>query len=81
MDIPTFKGENQDPVEWIESFQRACQINRIGEIRMMEIVGSYLKETALTWFNSATIFYWNNANQQLVSFVPMFQQKFYSPFK
>ena len=81
VDIPTFKGGNQDPVEWIESFQRACQTNRIGEIRMMEIVGSYLKGTALTWFNSATIFYWNNANQQLVSFVPMFQQKFCSPFK
>ena len=31
VDIPTFKGGNQDPIEWIEAFQRACQINRINE--------------------------------------------------
>ena len=72
VDIPTFKGGNQDPIEWIEAFQRACQTNRINETRMMEIVGSYLKGTALTWFNSVAVYYWNNPTQRLISFVPIF---------
>ncbi|PKB96661.1 hypothetical protein RhiirA5_385193 [Rhizophagus irregularis] len=31
VDFPVFKGGNQDPVEWIEAFSRACVANRVSE--------------------------------------------------
>jgi hypothetical protein len=33
VDFPEFKGGNQDPVEWLESFERACTANRVPEDR------------------------------------------------
>ncbi|PKC03715.1 hypothetical protein RhiirA5_423366, partial [Rhizophagus irregularis] len=50
-----FKGGNQDPVEWIEAFSRACIANRVSEERAIVLVASYLKGTALTWYNRETI--------------------------
>ncbi|CAI2201309.1 13146_t:CDS:1, partial [Funneliformis geosporum] len=48
VDFPTFKGGNQDPIEWLEGFERACAANRVAEERMLDILPSYLKGTALT---------------------------------
>ncbi|CAG8611233.1 11620_t:CDS:2, partial [Funneliformis caledonium] len=42
------KGRNQDPVEWLEAFERACKANRINTTQMIEIVSSYLTGIALT---------------------------------
>jgi hypothetical protein len=27
VDFPEFRGENQDPIEWLEGFERACNAN------------------------------------------------------
>jgi hypothetical protein len=51
VDFPEFRGGNQDPIEWLEGFERACNANRVHEDRALQLVGSYLKRTALTWFN------------------------------
>ena len=57
VDFPEFKGGNQDPIEWLESFERACETNRILVHRRIILVASYLKGTALTWFNRQIIRY------------------------
>ncbi|EXX60232.1 hypothetical protein RirG_181820 [Rhizophagus irregularis DAOM 197198w] len=51
VDFPVFKGGNQDLVEWIEAFSRACVANRVSEERAIVLVASYLKGTALTWIS------------------------------
>ena len=51
VDFPEFKEGNQDPIEWLEAFERACIANRVPETRRMVLVASYLKGTALTWYN------------------------------
>ena len=55
VDFPEFKGGNQDPIEWLEAFERACRANRVPEVRQIVLVASYLKGTALTWYNQQTI--------------------------
>ncbi|GET03756.1 hypothetical protein RCL_jg815.t1 [Rhizophagus clarus] len=47
VDFPEFKGGNQDPVEWLEAFERACDANKVPENRKVILVTSYLKGTAL----------------------------------
>ena len=61
VDFPEFRGGNQDPIEWLESFERACIANRVSGERRLQLVGSYLKGTALSWFSRQTIHYWNDA--------------------
>jgi hypothetical protein len=29
VDFPEFRRENQDPIEWLEGFERACNANRV----------------------------------------------------
>ena len=29
VDFPEFRGGNQDPIEWLEAFEKACTTNRI----------------------------------------------------
>jgi len=81
VDFPEFKGGNQDPIEWLESFERACETNRIPVPRRIILVASYLKGTALTWFNRQIIRYWDDNNNAHLSFVPLFKEEFCSPFK
>ena len=58
VDFPEFKEANQDPIEWLESFDRACKANSVSMNRRMDIVASYLKGTALTWFNRSGATQW-----------------------
>ena len=51
VDFPEFCEGNQDPIEWLESFDRACSANRVNEAQKLILAGSYLKGTALTWYN------------------------------
>ena len=48
VDFPEFKGGNQDPIEWLEAFERACVANKVPEQRKIVLVASYLRGTALT---------------------------------
>ena len=81
VDFPEFKGGNQDPIEWLESFERACDANRIQEERRVILVASYLKGTALTWYNRNPLAYWNSQTYATLSFVPLFKMEFCSPFR
>ncbi|EXX58712.1 hypothetical protein RirG_195360 [Rhizophagus irregularis DAOM 197198w] len=46
VDFPVFKGGNQDPLEWLEAFSRACIANKMSEERAIALVASYLRRTA-----------------------------------
>ncbi|GBB90719.1 hypothetical protein RclHR1_17780006 [Rhizophagus clarus] len=166
VDFPEFKGGNQDPVEWLEAFKRACDANKVKLLlpdekhdqtfgikirevlpderhdwtfkikccqtkvlpnerhdqtfgikvregwgvlpdekhdwtfgikccqtksmtgllelsvtRKVILIASYLKGTALTWYNRANIQNWNNPLYQLTSFVHAFTDYFCNPFK
>ncbi|GBB89512.1 hypothetical protein RclHR1_01620024 [Rhizophagus clarus] len=76
VDFPEFKGGNQGPVEWLEAFERACDANKVPENRKVILVASYLKGTALTWYNRANIQSWNNPLYRLTSFVHAFTDYF-----
>ena len=60
VDFPTFSGGDQDPIHWLEAFERASIANNVTKERMLPIVASYLKGTALTWYNKAEITEWND---------------------
>jgi hypothetical protein len=59
--LPYFYGGNQDPIAWLEEFMRACNENGIQDARKLEVVPTYLKGPASTWWN---------ANQALVNGAP-----------
>ena len=80
VDFPTFKGGNQDPIEWLEGFQRACAANRVAENRMLDILPSYLKGTALTWFNQCGAHRWRSIIPTQ-SFVQLFQDHYCNIFR
>ena len=63
----------------MDTYVQDC--NSIGINRRMDIVASYLKGTALTWFNRAGAREWDNPLLTNRSFVHLFQQQFCNPFK
>ena len=81
VDFPTFKGGNQDPYEWLEAFERACIANRIHGNRAVQLVGSYLKRTALTWYNRQNIHSWDNTYDPERAFTYLFKEYFCNLFR
>jgi hypothetical protein len=81
VDFPEFKGGNQDPIEWLEAFERACIANRVPEERQIFLVASYLKGTALTWYNRQVIQHWNSITNPNTSFVTLFRNQFCNSFR
>ena len=51
VDLPTFKGGDQDPREWLERYNHAGDANGISDKRRLTLVPSFLKGSALTWYN------------------------------
>ncbi|CAG8778331.1 15994_t:CDS:2, partial [Dentiscutata erythropus] len=49
--LPTFAGGNQDPVEWLEEFNRCADINRYENADKLNSVNGYLMNEARTWFD------------------------------
>ena len=47
--IDPFFGDEQDPVSWIEDFEKAATANNYTNARKLQIVQAYLKGTATTW--------------------------------
>ena len=68
-------------IEWLETYERACRANQVPEERQIILVASYLKGTALTWYNQQTIHSWNNLLFPDSAFVNLFKQNFCNPFK
>jgi hypothetical protein len=49
--IEPFYGDDQDPIGWIEEFEKAAIANGYTDARKLQIVQAYLKGTATTWFH------------------------------
>ena len=84
IDFPIFSGNSdEDPVEWLEAFTRACVGNNIGENRRLAIVPNFLRGNALSWYNqNKTHFVHQKSNVQTTRFFThLFEQKFQDPFK
>ena len=64
VDLPTFKGGDQDPSDWLERYNHACEANGISDKRRLTLVPSFMKGSALTWFNKIKfekdLRYWDN---------------------
>ena len=48
--IEPFYGDEQDPIAWIEEFEKASAANGYTDARKLQIVQAHLKGTATTWF-------------------------------
>jgi Retrotransposon gag protein/Zinc knuckle len=78
--MPRFEGGNQDPIEWLEEYDRSAQINRYTDNYKLGVVGGYLLNEAQTWYhqhqtNAATTFQsWNTPNTR--RFVTRFLRQF-----
>ena len=51
--MPAFFGGNQDPMEWLEEFNRSARINQYTDEYKLQVVSGYLQGTAGQWFNEA----------------------------
>ena len=48
--IDPYYGIEQDPISWIEDFEKAATANNYTDARKLQIVAAHLKGTAATWF-------------------------------
>src|SRR4051812_11021907 len=49
--IDPFYGNEQDPITWIEEFEKAAVVNNYSDARKLDIVQAYLKDTAAIWLH------------------------------
>jgi len=75
--LPIFKGGEQDPLQWIQEFDAACLANHITEERRIEIVPAYLKGLAHAWWRPIAdrVQYWNDDTHDQRSFSHLFLGK------
>jgi hypothetical protein len=48
VDFPIFKGEGQDPVDWIENFKNACTANNVSSEKAITFILAFLRGAPLT---------------------------------
>ncbi|KAG9299782.1 hypothetical protein G9A89_013142 [Geosiphon pyriformis] len=48
------KGDVQDPIEWLDNFERAATANQYDDEYKFQIVGGYLQGSPATWFSQET---------------------------
>jgi hypothetical protein len=64
VNLPSFKGGDQDPRNWLERYNNAGDANGISDRRRLTLVPSFLKSSALTWYNKTRnekdLRYWDN---------------------
>lgn len=51
-EFPKFGGGEEDPYEWIEQYEAACEVNSVKGPRMLELVSANLEGSALAWWRS-----------------------------
>ncbi|RIB14301.1 hypothetical protein C2G38_1667610 [Gigaspora rosea] len=84
VNIPTFSGGNQDPIEWIETVGHAFEANNIQGHRRVSVIGAYLTGTAAMWWDTKKnarpyIDKWEDDSSPDTSFVHQFRQNFCTP--
>ncbi|KAG9306106.1 hypothetical protein G9A89_016010 [Geosiphon pyriformis] len=86
--LPLFKGDAQDPIEWLDDFERAVTANQYDDEYKFQIVGGYLQGFPATWFLQEIdanahqrIIRWMpaNARENNTSFTTRFENKFRTP--
>ncbi|KAG9297408.1 hypothetical protein G9A89_009492 [Geosiphon pyriformis] len=86
--LPLFRGNAQDPIEWLDDFERAATANQYDDEYKFQIVGGYLQGSPATWFSQETdagayqkIIRWTptNAGEENTSFTIWFETKFRTP--
>lgn len=77
VDLPTFRGGEQDPLTWLDEFNNACTANHISATRKLEIIPSYLKGIAHSWWITVhnTLQHWDNNHATARSFTHQFNNK------
>lgn len=65
--LPIFKGDLQDPVSWLEDFERAATANHYSDDDKFQVVGGFLQGSAATWYTEATA---QGANNQINQWSP-----------
>ncbi|KAG9298284.1 hypothetical protein G9A89_002772 [Geosiphon pyriformis] len=50
----TEKDDVQDPIEWLDDFERAATANQYDNEYKFQIVGGYLQGSLATWFSQET---------------------------
>ena len=75
---PYHGRDDEDPVEWLESFEQAAAANQWPDNRKIEIAAGYLKDAAADWYRAdrANINQWNQFNNANGSFYHRFIQHF-----
>ncbi|KAG9284888.1 hypothetical protein G9A89_003811 [Geosiphon pyriformis] len=83
--LPLFRGDTQDPIEWLNDFKRAATTNQYDNEYKFQIVGGYFQGFPITWFLQETdasayqkIIRWipTNAEEENISFTIQFETKF-----
>ncbi|KAG9296537.1 hypothetical protein G9A89_015129 [Geosiphon pyriformis] len=49
-----FKNNAQDPIKWLDDFERATTVNQYDNEYIIQIVGGYLQGSPATWFLQET---------------------------
>ena len=50
--FPEYKGGMQDPMEWIESFEKTAQVNNYDPAAKLQVVSAYLRDEPSYWFET-----------------------------
>ena len=85
--IRKFRGNDQDPVEWLNDFEIATKANGITNERKLEIIRGYLEGPAAAWFDQRNTLTgkelneWENTTHDEHDFSHQFIEKFRSPRK
>ncbi|KAG9284068.1 hypothetical protein G9A89_022842 [Geosiphon pyriformis] len=61
--IPLFRGDAQDPIEWLNDFKRAVTANQYDNEYKFLIVNGYLQGSSTIWFSQETD---ANAQQKII---------------
>ncbi|KAG9303236.1 hypothetical protein G9A89_013562 [Geosiphon pyriformis] len=86
--LPLFRGDAQDPIEWLDDFERAATANQYDDEYKFQIIGGYLQGSPVTWFSQETnagaqqrIVRWTPANigENNTFFTIRFENKFRTP--
>ncbi|KAG9300754.1 hypothetical protein G9A89_023552 [Geosiphon pyriformis] len=78
--LAALQGNAQDPIEWLDDFEKAATANQYDEEYKFQIVGGYFQGSPTTWFSQET----NtntpiNAGEENTSFTIRFKAKFRTP--
>ena len=85
-DFPKFGGGEDDPYEWLDQYEAACEVNSVKGNRILDLLSASLEGPALTWWRSArrniiTWEAWKSEYHRKRSFKYQFLTKFCGPEK